>query len=99
MPDEIVALAVLSLASVTALGFGLMRSINRHLERKWKGTQGIDAAGVLPDLDDLRARLESIEDVQMRVTELEERVDFAERMLSERTDHVVLPANRNPRDG
>jgi hypothetical protein len=91
MPEEIVALAVLSLASLTALGFGLMRSINRHLERKWKGTQGVDAVGVLSDLEDLRARLESIEDVQMKVAELEERVDFAERMLSERPDRNVLP--------
>ena len=90
MPDEIVMLAVMGLASVTALGFGLMRSINRHLECKWKSTQGIDAAGVLPDLEDLRTRLESIEDVQMRVTELEERVDFAERILSEGTDRNAL---------
>ena len=89
MPEEIVALAVLSLASVTALGFGLMRSINRHLERKWKGTQGVDATGVLPDLEDLRARLENVEDVQMRLTELEERVEFAERMLTEGTDRNV----------
>ena len=90
MPEEVVMLAVMGLASVTALGFGLMRSINRHLERKWKGKQEIDAAGVVPDLEDLPSRLENVEDVQTRVTELEERVDFAERMLSERPDRNVL---------
>ncbi len=90
MPEEVVMLAVMGLASVTALGFGLMRSINGHLERKWKGTQGVDAPDVLADLEDIRARLENIEDVRVRVTELEERVDFAERMLPERPDRNVL---------
>lgn len=83
MPNEIVMLAVMGIASVTALGFGLMRSINRHLERKWKAARGGGDERVLHDVEELRSRLEGLEDVHARVLELEERVDFAERLLTE----------------
>ena len=83
MPEEIVMLAVMGLASVTALGFGLMRSINRHLDRKWQVGRAAGDERVLPEVEDLRSRLEGLEDVHARVLELEERVDFAERLLTE----------------
>ena len=76
-------LAVMGLASVTALGFGLMRSINRHLDRKWQVGRAAGDERVLPEVEDLRSRLEGLEDVHARVSELEERVDFAERLLTE----------------
>ena len=81
MPDEIFILVVMSLASVTALGFGLMRSINRHLDRKWQAGRAGGDERVLPEVEDLRSRLEGMEEVHARVLELEERVDFAERRL------------------
>lgn len=83
MPDEIFILVVMSLASVTALGFGLMRSVNRHLERKWQAARAGGDERVLHEVEELRSRLEGLEDVHARVLELEERVDFAERLLTE----------------
>ncbi len=82
-------LAVMGLASVTALGFGLMRSINRHLDRKWQVGRPAGDERVLPEVEDLRSRLEGLEDVHARVLELEERVDFAERLLTEGKEQKV----------
>jgi len=36
MPEEIVFLTFTSIAAVTAIAFGIMRSINKHLDRKWR---------------------------------------------------------------
>jgi hypothetical protein len=38
------------------------------------------------DVEQLRQRLTEVESMQQRVLELEERVDFAERMLSQRRE-------------
>ncbi len=83
MPEEVFILSIVSIFSVTALGFGFMRTISRHLERKWRGKDGAPGEQVLAELEELRSRLEGSEDVRERVAELEERVDFAERLLSE----------------
>ena len=64
MPEEIVFLAFTSIVAVTTIAFGVMRSINKHLDRKWRAQQG--GPGHEPIL-----------------AELEERVDFAERILAE----------------
>jgi hypothetical protein len=44
------------------------------------------------DLDEIRARLEATEALEARVMELEERVDFAERLLAQPRDQADLPA-------
>jgi len=45
------------------------------------------------DLDEIRARLEVTEALESRVMELEERVDFAERLLAQPRDQADLPAH------
>ena len=42
------------------------------------------------EVDDLRERLVELDDMSRRVAELEERVDFAERLLAQQRD-AVLP--------
>ncbi len=83
MPDEILALSIISIFSLTALGFGLMRTVSGHLERRWRTKHGGGGEQVLTELEELRSRLEGSEDIRDRVAELEERVDFAERLLAE----------------
>ena len=96
MPDEVFILAILSLVSITALGFGLMRSINRHLDRKHQSERGLDEDRVLSELDEVRGRLEGVDELRGRMVDLEERVDFAERLLAEggRSDRKTLGASR-----
>jgi hypothetical protein len=83
MPDEVVILAITSIFAVTALGFGLMRTISRSSERRWQLKKGLPGEQVAAELEELRSRLEGSEDMRDRLAELEERVDFTERLLSE----------------
>lgn len=63
-----------------ALGGWLLRPLVLGLGRRLEG-RGADPA-VLAELDDVRAQLRELDGVQQRVAELEERLDFAERMLT-----------------
>ena len=68
--------------SLSMLGLGgwllrpLVVGLGRRLENK-----GLDSAA-LAELDDLRGRVRELDGVQHRVADLEERLDFAERMLT-----------------
>ena len=46
------------------------------------------------ELDGIRARLEATEALESGVAELEERLDFAERLLAEHREPERLPAGR-----
>ena len=84
MPDEVFIIAMTSIISVTLLGFGALRTISGHLARKLKAQQGGEGSGqVLVELEDLRSRLEGSDELRDRLVDMEERLDFAERMLTE----------------
>ncbi len=83
MPEEVVAITIISILSCTALGFGLLRTISGHLERKWRHKNGGGSDQVLAELEELRSRVDGSEDLRDRMAELEERVDFAERLLAD----------------
>lgn len=85
MPEEVAVLALASIGMLTALGFGIMKSINRHLERKHGGDGGRVEA-LRAEVDELRARVEEADDIRVRFLDLEERLDFAERMLARDRD-------------
>lgn len=74
--EGIVILA--GLAVVVLLCWPLVRAFARRLE----GRGGADRA----ELDELRQRVADLELQQARMAELEERVDFAERLLAQRTE-------------
>lgn len=65
-----------------AYGFVMLaRAFTRRLEG---GTRS--NAPLLAELDDLRARVTDSERLEGRMAELEERLDFAERMLAQQRD-------------
>jgi hypothetical protein len=66
--------------SMLGLGGWLLRPLVLGLGRRLEG-RGLDAQA-LAELDDLRAQVRDLEGVQHRVADLEERLDFAERMLT-----------------
>ncbi|MEP6687431.1 MAG: hypothetical protein ABJC36_03720 [Gemmatimonadales bacterium] len=71
----IIVLAVLG--SALAIVWPLIRAFARRLE-------GAAAAAELQaEVETLRARLDQLEQSQPRVAELEDRLDFAERMLAQ----------------
>ena len=72
MPEEVVLLILTGTVAVTTLAFGILRSINKHVDRKWRAQQ-----------EEMQTRLDGSDELRDRVAELEERVDFAERILAE----------------
>lgn len=60
----------------------------RWLQRKAEGSKGELTTGQHDALD----RLARLEEVEVRMAELEERVDFAERILARPEVRAVLPA-------
>ena len=62
-------------AAVVILG-PLARALARRLDG------GAGAKGLQAEVDELRSRVTQLEDGQGRLAEVEERLDFAERMLA-----------------
>jgi hypothetical protein len=82
-------LAMISLAAVAAVAF-VLYPIARALGRRLEG-RGVSQE-LLQQLDELRERVRDLESSQHRVAELEERLDFTERLLAQRRD-IELPRN------
>ncbi len=83
------ALVLITLAFVAGtvlIAFPLVRAIARRLE----GRRGQDPA-VLAEIEDLRARVSELEQRQGIVHEMEERLDFAERLLAQQREQARLP--------
>ncbi len=84
MPEEIVFLAFTGIVAGTTVVFGILRNINKHLDRKWRAQEGGPGhEPILAELEEMRARLDGSDELRERVAELEERVDFAERILAD----------------
>jgi len=71
--------------------FGVYRTINRALDRRHERLLAADKGGASPELEEMRSRLELLEDAAYRVQDLEERVDFAERLLTRAQDPSISP--------
>jgi flagellar biosynthesis/type III secretory pathway M-ring protein FliF/YscJ len=75
MDSGIVAIVVFALIALTVILWPVMRALARRLEGK-----SVDPA-LRDEVERLQHRLEEMDALQGRVAELEERVDFTERML------------------
>jgi hypothetical protein len=88
LPPAVTLLVALGFfAACSLVLYPLVRAIARRLEGR---PAGPDPA-LRSELDQLRHRLEDVEVLQGRVMELEERVDFAERLLAQRREPERLP--------
>lgn len=87
MPPQVVAIiAIAMVAGVALVLYPLARALARRLEGRGAGNE------LLQQVDELRERVRDLEASQHRVAELEERLDFTERLLAQRRD-VELPRN------
>ena len=100
-PGVVVFLIPLAgIGALVALGLPLVRAIVRYIERKSAGGLGAgDAEALRGEVDELRARLDQVEDTTARLTELEERLDFAERLLTQQRAQAGLPGGGEPHAG
>jgi Tfp pilus assembly protein PilO len=76
-PAAIVLITLGCFAAVAFVLFPLFRAIARRIEGKSADRE------LRAELDELRNRVQELESAQLHVAELEERVDFAERLLSQ----------------
>jgi hypothetical protein len=95
VPDWIwfqnVVIPVLGMGLGALAMFGVYRTINRALDRRHERLLATDRGGASPELEEMRTRLEALEDAAYRVTDLEERLDFAERLLTRAQDPSSSP--------
>ena len=79
LPPFVIVLSFIAMCAAAAVVlYPLMRAIGRRIEGR-----GVDPA-LQQEVDELRARVHELEAGQARFSELEERLDFAERLLAQR---------------
>lgn len=71
--------------------YPLMRAIARRIEGAGRGDPNL-----LAEVEGLRARVAELDALQHRLSELEERVDFAERLLAQRPQDRSLSPGGHP---
>ena len=90
-PPEAAIFGFIAIVIVVVVGiviFPLIRALARRLESK-----GADPA-LRGEVEHLRARVAELEQMHQRMAELEERVDFSERLLTQRSAEP-LPRGRD----
>ncbi len=74
--------------------FGVYRVATRWIDRRHERLMAErGSAGGAGEMQQLRARVEALEDSVGRVQELEERLDFTERVLAQQRERGRLPAD------
>lgn len=79
--NEIVA-PLLGMVMGAFVLWGLYRIATRILERRRLGAGQAELEGWRTDLEQLKAQAGAVEDLTLRLSEVEERLDFAERLLT-----------------
>lgn len=82
----IVMVVLLVTAAITIICWPIVRALARRLEAR----PGLSPA-LQEDFEDMHHRLAEMDGLQQRVSELEERLDFAERMLAQPREPDRLP--------
>jgi len=76
-PPAVVMIVFLALLATTVILWPVMRALARRLDAKGAGDPALRA-----EVEQLQHRLGEVDLLHQRVAELEERIDFTERMLS-----------------
>jgi hypothetical protein len=79
---EIVMIFLLVCVAATIILLPLMRALARRIDRSGAGAD----PALQAELEELRARLAEVELQQHRLADVEERLDFAERLLTQRRE-------------
>jgi hypothetical protein len=74
---------IVFMGTLTGMATIITKAVLRYQEQRLRGRRDSQDPGLRAELEDLRAQLEEQQDLRQRVLELEERVDFAERMLAQ----------------
>jgi hypothetical protein len=77
VPGSVLFIVLVSVVAATIILLPIVRALARRLEGK-----GTVDTGLKADVEHLHQRLGEVDALQARIGELEERLDFAERMLA-----------------
>lgn len=86
-PPTVLLIVIAALTAMTIILWPIMRAFGRRLE----GKGNLDPA-LRADVEHLHTRLADIDSLNSRVVELEERVDFTERLLAQAQQPARLGA-------
>lgn len=90
---EQVGVPILAFLLFGFVSWQAFRTLNRYLDRKHGSIGGRELESLKAEVDTLRAQLGAVDDLTLRLGEVEERVDFAERLLTkERERRAQLEA-------
>ena len=91
MPFDVYVLVPLAgIAMVGVLGAQVVKAVVAAIERKSAARGGGDVAALRAELEEMRARMAELEDQSARLAELEERLDFTDRLLTQRREQIPL---------
>jgi hypothetical protein len=92
MPPDVFAPFMLTMTLILGAGVVLILRgpVGRALARRIEGQSGM-AAELAGKVEELESRLADLEQERVRVAELEERLDFAERLLARHEQPRELP--------
>lgn len=88
--DDVAILAIAFLVAAAVLFYPVFRAWARRMEAETV------SADTTREVVELRERVGELEGAHGRLQELEERVDFAERLLAQRNEALPLPRHRTP---
>ena len=77
-PPVILLIVIAALTATVIILWPIMRAFGRRLEGRGQADPSLKA-----DIDHLHSRLGEVDSLQSRILELEERVDFTERLLAQ----------------
>jgi hypothetical protein len=80
-PPVILLIVLAALTATVIILWPIMRAFGRRLEGRGSADPALKA-----DIDHLHTRLGEVDSLQARILELEERVDFTERLLAQSHD-------------
>jgi Tfp pilus assembly protein PilO len=85
-PPMVLLIVIAALTATVIILWPIMRAFGRRLEGKGAADPALRA-----DVEQLHARLAEMDVLQARISELEERVDFTERLLAQNREPDRLP--------
>ena len=99
MPDWLwiqnVVFPILGMGLGLVAMIGLYKTVNRWLDRRHERELARTGAASPEEFESLRRRLDLLDDLAFRTQELEERVDFAERMLAQSREPIRLEPKKD----
>lgn len=84
-PPVVTLISIAFIAGVALVLYPIARALARRIEGRGSSPE------LAPQVEELRDRVRELEGVHHRVAELEERLDFTERLLTQRRDAEPLP--------